>query len=400
MDIKPSTSLAMEHTNNARKVTYNRENDLIMIGSVGASLNEDTGPFKLDANTSLTFMNYTQDTFDNQQYFNLNAVASWEMLKDRLDWILQDFYTQQSINSLNPDTPDNTSDTNILTFGPNIYYRISGRQSVTFKPEYRQFDYESQVIDNKQNSLDVSWNYQLFRTMNVGVRGGNSKVDYKDPLIPDNVFRNIHLTLSATRPDYNYSADIGSTHIEKESGDSIRGITGNMRWSLNITGYSNLHTYIASDLTDANNSLLNASINPNDGDFSTEQLSSEILRNHIFRLTYQRSDAKLSSNFWLELRNQDYEFALIDREVQAAGFEFKYPLTAILSTGINTRYSNIELTDVDRLDTEYSIGGYFNYRFSRNLHGVVDLKYFDIDSSVDTADFSETSFFIGLVYGQ
>ena len=399
MDIKPSTSLAIQHTDNVRKVANNEETDLIMTGSVGASLNADTGPFKLDANTSLKYIDYTQGTFEPQRYFNLNATANWAMLKDRFDWKLQDFLTQQPIDPLHPDTPDNIQGTNVLTFGPTIYYRISGRQSVTLTPEYRKFSYEIQNLGNRQNSLNVSWNYQLFRTVNVGIRGDENKVDYEDQLLTDRVFRNIYLTLSTTRPDYDYSVELGSTQVERNSGEGLRGITGNMNLTINITGASTLRAYIASELTDSNSSLLNASINPDTGDFSNVQISSEPMHNRIFRLSYQRSDASLQSNVWTELRSQDYDFTLLDQEVLAAGFEFNYPLTALLSTGINAHYNRIEITDIDRKDTEYSIGANINYRYSRKLRGVIGLKYNDTNSSINTADFSETSIFINLIYG-
>ena len=199
-EIKPNASFGMRYTDNIRKVAENEKKELIAISSIGASIKEDTGPLKLDANTSLKYMDYTQDNFNNQAYFNLNAKVNWAMLKDRLSWKVQDFFTQQSINSLNPDTPDNTADTNVFTFGPVINYRISGRQSLTITPEYRRYDYEDQIIDSQQNALNVSWNYQFYRTLSVGVRGEVNEVDYNDQQLTDNTFKKIHLTLSGKRP--------------------------------------------------------------------------------------------------------------------------------------------------------------------------------------------------------
>lgn len=399
MDIKSSASLDMQYTDNATKVAANKAGEMILTARAGARIDADTGPFQLDMDTSLQSIDYRNETYDNQQYFNLNATADWTMLKNRLDWKLQDFFTQQSIDSLNPDRPDNAQDTNVLTFGPNIYYRISGLQSFTLRPEYRKFSYEIQNIDNQQNALDVSWNYQLYRTMNVGLRGGLNETDYDDPLLTDNTFNNIHITLSATRQDYNYSVDLGATRVDRKGGDSVRGITGNISWLFDITANSTLRSYVSSDLTDSNNSLLNASINPDAGDFSNEQSSSEVSRNSIFRLSYQRSDATLKSDVWIGFRKLDYEFALLDREVRSAGFGFNYPLTAVLSAGINARYSGIDLIDTGRKDDQYSIGWDVSYRLSRKLLGVLDIKYNDKDSSVDIADYREMSAYIGLVYG-
>ncbi|MDH5387420.1 MAG: hypothetical protein OEY06_03095 [Gammaproteobacteria bacterium] len=399
MDIIPSAGLTMQYTDNVWKLPDNEKHDLIIITDIGASIDTASGPFQLDANTSLKHTDYTRDSFSSQQYFNLSATAGWEMIKDFLDWQLQDFYTQQSLDSLNPNTPDNTQDTNTITFGPNLHYRISGRQSITLNPQYRKFSYEIQNIDNQQNSLDASWNYQLFRTVNVGLRGGKNKVDYDEQTHIDNTFTNIHLTLSSTRSDYNYSADIGSTRVDRESGSSVRGTTGNIKWSYDITGRSNLRAHFASELTDASTNLLNSSINPDDASFSTEQLSAEVMRNSIFKLTLKKNDITSSTNVWLELRKQDYEFALLNQEIQALGFEMNYPLTAILSTGIDADYSQTESTDFGRKDRQRSIGCNFNYRFSSKLLGTADFKYHETNSSIETMSFDEFTVFISLVYG-
>lgn len=399
VEIKPSASLALQYTDNARKTSDNEASDVLMITSIGAGIDAGSGPFQLKADTSLKHTNYIHDSFGDQQYFNLKASAGWEMLKERLDWKLQNFFTQQSIDSLNPNTPDNIQDSNVFTFGPNIYYRISGLQSLTISPQYRKFSYEIQNTDNQQNALDARWNYQLFRTVSIGVRGGTNKVDYDDPQNIDNTFTNIHLTLSAKRADYSYSADLGTTRVQPDDGNNVHGVTGNLRWLFNITGASSLRAYLASDLTDASNNLLNSSINPDDGDFSNEQISPEIMRNSVFRLAYQMGDAPLSSSLWLELREQDYELALLDREVQATGIEFNYPLTATLAAGINAGYSRTELTDTLRKDNQRSLGGIINVRFSRLLLGTVNLKYHDTNSSLDVMNYSEMTVYVGLVYG-
>ena len=403
LNLEPTVGIGMEHTNNAGFTADNEEDDLLAIAFVGARLEAGSGPSYLNATTSLRYQDYTQDTFDSETYFNLNATAGWEMFKDRLDWTVQDFFTQQSINSLDPNTPDNTQDTNVFTLGSNIYFPISVRQSVTLSPEYRKFTYSTQNIDNQNKALNARWNYQIYRTMNVGLSGGVSKVDYDEELITDITFTNIHLTLSGTRPRSVYSADLGVTHVDRENGDSTRGFTGNMSWLFNLTGFSNIRAYVSSDLTDSNNGLLSSSTDPDNGDFSNEQTSSEVFRSSIIRLTYQRNDTSLQSNVWIELRKQDYEQSLLggqsDRETQQIGMRFNYPVTATVSTGINTDYNRTKLTDDDRKDDRYKIGGNITYRLSRKLRAVADLNYQDRDSTNDIEDYSEMSVFFGIVYG-
>lgn len=399
LNIAPNASIGVKYTDNVTRVPDAEIDEVIVSTSLGAAINAGSGSFQLNAITSLRNERYTKGTFSDQQYFNLSATAGWEMLKDRVDWKMQDFFSQQSINSLDPDTPDNTQNTNVFTLGSNIYFPISGRQLVTVQPEYRKFTYEVQGIDNQQNSLNVNWNYQIFRTMSVGLRGNVNKVDYTEPAVADNVFRTISLAVSGRRARSDYSIDLGVTRVDRENGPSERGLTGTMTWLFNLTGYSNVRTSISSNLTNTNNNLLNVSINPENGDISSQQISTEILRKNVIRVAYAKQGATLNSRVWSELSKQDYKLAPLDREVQSLGVEFSYPLTAVLTMGINTRYNRTELTDVDRNDSQSSIGGYLNYRLSRKLSGRFDLRYMNKNSTLSAQNFSELSVFASLVYG-
>lgn len=398
MDIKPNAGLAMQYTNNSTKSADNSESDLLFISSVGASVDSASGSLQLEADTSLRKVNYSHGTFPNQQYFNLNATAGWEMLRDRLDWQIQDFFSQQPIAALSPFTPNNTQDSNVFTFGPNIYFRPSDRQLLTLSPQFRDFYYEIQNIDNQQNALDAIWTYELAKSLDVGFHGGINIVDYLNPQIIDNTFRHIHLTISDTWPDYNYRANLGTTHVERDGGENVRGLTGNMRWAYDITQISSLSTYIASELTDANAGLLSSALNPDEGGFTNEQISSDVLRNNVVRFTYLKNDAALITNLWFESRKQVYDFALLDQNAQEAGMELIFPLSAIVSTGINTSYASIDLTDTGRKDNQYSLGGKINYRFSRRFMATADLQYYNVNSSLASLSYSEVSLLFSLVY--
>ena len=399
MDVKPNAGLAMKYTNNSTKLADNPESDLLIISSVGASVDAASGSLQLEADTSLQYINYTHDTFTNQKYFNLSAMAAWEMLRDRLEWEIQDFFTQQPIDALSPDTPNNIQDSNVFVFGPNIYYRPSDRHLLTLSPQFRDFYYEIQNIDNQQNALDAIWTYQLAKALDVGFHGGINIVDYLNPQIIDNTFRHIHLTITTTRPDYRYNANLGTTHVERDGSENVRGLTGNMQWSYDITQDKNLRAYIASELTDTNDGLLNSALNPDAGGISTEQISSEVLRNNVVRFSYLKNSAALSTNLWLETRKQIYEFVLLDRDAQQAGMEFTVPLSAVVSTGFNTAYTRIDLTDTGRKDNQFSFGWNLNYRFSRRLLATADLQYHEVDSSIAEMSYNEASILFSIVYG-
>jgi len=397
--IEPGVGIGVESTDNATLIANNEVRDLIAVANVAVKIDAGSGPFHAEAITSVRFQGYRQNTFSDQNYFNLNATAGWAMLKNRLDWQLQDFFSQQPINSLDPATPANTQNINVLTFGPNIRFSPSGRQSITLRPEYRKFSYEIQNLDNEHESLDVSWNYKMFRSMSMSLRAGVSKVDYEEPAISDNTLRNIHVVASGTRSRSNYSVDLGTTHVERATGSSERGLTGRASWEFNLTRYSDVRAVISSNLTDTSTGLLDAARNPESGDFANVQTATEILRNKVARLAYTRKDANLKSKVWGEIRNLDYGLSTLDRSTQAAGLRFGYPLTATVSTGLYVDANETKLTGVARKDSRYNIGANINHRWSRKLRSVIDIKYQNNNSNLNIQDYSELSLFVGLIYG-
>ena len=104
--VETTAGVGMEYTNNAALVSENEDDDLVVIVGVGAKIDADSGPFNFTADTSFRNEHYTQSTFSDEQYVSLDATAGWEMIKDRVDWTLQDFFSQQTINSFDPNTPD------------------------------------------------------------------------------------------------------------------------------------------------------------------------------------------------------------------------------------------------------------------------------------------------------
>ena len=399
VEIKPQASLAMQ--SNTRTMAGYKHDDLIRITGLGTSIEGTGKSFQLDADASVKKREYISGTFEGKEYddFALNAVANWEMIKGQLNWILKDFYTQQVINSLIPETPDNIRDTNVLTFGPLFNYQITGRQRLSLKPEYREFRYDAQDIDNKQGALDISWNYQPAERANIGFRGELNKIEYENYALINNTFRSIYLTLYKASAVYNISIDAGATRVDREGMSSVHGTSGSIKWLYNITGDTFFRIYAASNLTDTNNSLLNSSINPDDGNFSNEQASSDYMRKRNFTLVYQTTNSGLVSKFWAEIRNQDYGVVPLDQNVDEIGAEFNYPIADLITAGLNVRHAEVESLNFDRIDDQVRIGGNINYHFSRRLRGVLELKKYENDSSLDTADFTEKSIFISLVYG-
>ncbi len=400
LTIEPGIGAGIQYTDNAALATDNEEDDWIVVGYVGANLQQTSGPVTGSASTSLTHQNYTNSTFGNQNFFNLNATAGWEMIRNQVNWLAVNKFSQRKEESIDPETPDNSQDTNVFSVGPNITLPISGLQTLTVNPLYSNFWYEDSDTDNQQYSLALNWTYQFKPQLSAGLSGSVRKTDYDDEdLNPNFVTTGIHGVLSGQRARSSYNVTLGATFVNRDRVENQNGMSGDLNWQIDLTGSSSARVYLGSDLTDTSASALNSQIDPGRGDSDNEQISGDVIRNNVMRTEYQRRDSTLNTSAWIELRDIEYKETPDDREVQSGGITLAYNVTALFSSGVYGRYTRTKETDNDRTDKEYVVGGDIGYRLSRKLRSVFDLRYRTKDSTDDVDEYDEISGFFSLVYG-
>jgi len=400
LQVEPGVGAGLLYTDNAALTANNEDDDLVIVGYLGAEISENDGPFTLNATMSLLYTDYTEDTFSDQYYVNNRAIADWVTIRDRLDWRAEDYFTQRQINSLDANTPDNNQDTNVFSFGPNIYLPISGRQMVTVRPEFQDFYYEESDIDNRRYRLSADWRYQLNQRMATGLDGTVTWVDYDDEnRNPNYTATNIFGTLSGTGSRSDYFLNLGATYINRDKFDNQNGFSGNLTWLYQMTARSTARAFLSSSLTDSSQGLLNSAQNPDDGDFNNEQISGDVLRNNTARITFSRQDSTLGAEVWGEFRELSYKESSDDRDVQEAGARLEYRISPLITTGINGRYNRTNEQDTKRRDKRYTIGANLDYQLSRKLRAQFDVQYRDRDSTESNGEYSEFSTFISLVYG-
>ena len=399
LEFKPGVGVGLELTDNATLEPTNVQEDLIVIGYLGASLLQEEGPFLADITASLNHHRYTKDSFEDQRYFNLGATADWAMINNRFNWLIRNYYTQRPINTTEPNTPDNIQDTNALTLGANIIFPISARQTFTLLPEYRNFYYEIQLTDNQQYSLLASWSYELSNLTSVGWNASVRTVDYKEPLIDDVSFTSIFFSFSSLRARSDVRGNIGSTYVNRSNGQSTAEFAGDLNWLVNLSSRSRVRTFIATDLTDSSTGELMATVDPEVGDPNNIQITTDVIRNQVISLGYHRLDGVLESGLTAEFRQLNYSESPNDRRVFSVNALVNYPLTALLRSELYANYSNSDYIDIDRVDDDSSAGGRLRYQLSRSFHSVVDLRYRNRDSTLESNNFSEWSVYASLTYG-
>jgi len=382
LEFEPGIGAGLAYTDNADLVHDNEEDDIVAIGYLGARLSEDSGPLRFDASSAITYQKYLDDTVGDQTYFTLGSSAEWEQIRGRLYWNASDFFTQRKEDSLEAGRASNLQNTNVFTLGPSMRFRPSEAHSVNVNSQY------------------ANWLYQMRPTLQTGLDGGVNAVYYNDEhRNPNTVSSNLHAVLSGTGPHSSYTVNLGATHVSRDRFDSTSGFTGDVAWLRELTGHSSLRLYLASQLTNASDNLLDSQTNPDDGSFGNEQINGDVVRNSTMTIVYRRTDDTFNTTIRAEVRDFDYKESPDDRRTYQLGADLNYKVSPLVDGGLNVSYRHLEKDDTNRTDKEYRIVGNINYHLSRNLRSAFAVRYQNKSSDVKLDEYNETAVFIGLIWG-
>lgn len=402
---EPGVGAGLEHTNNATLVSENEVNGLTTIGYVGAHILEDEGALTYDAAAVFNNRRYTPDTSPEKRYFGLGATADWEMVRDRFNWFLRDYFNQRTINSLNSNTPENLQNSNAFTFGANIRFPISRRQSFSLVPTFHQYYYESSPTNNKQYALVANWNYQMFRLTNVGFNFSARKINYtEDNLlglsIEDTTFTNMAIIFNGQRLRSIFTVNLGATNVKRENGQEATGFSGYFDWLADLSSRSKFQTLASTALTDTSSrAALTITDEPADSSSKGIQITSDVIRSSMIYLAYMRQDATLGTRISTRYEKVKYSDNPLDRIVRDFRLRFSYPVTQLLSSDAYAYYYRTKQLETERLDKTFIVGGNLRYDFSRKLGGLLDLRYRKKESTFSPENYDEYSVFVSLVYG-
>jgi len=126
------------------------EADWGAVAYLGGSLIEEGGPLTYNAGGTLTYQRYANKTFDDTVYFNLNARVNWEQVENRVNWLVDNFFTQSPINSLGKDVPTNIENRNVFSIAPDFAFPYSSGHRFRLQPFFRDYYFEESDTDNQQ----------------------------------------------------------------------------------------------------------------------------------------------------------------------------------------------------------------------------------------------------------
>lgn len=114
----------LEHSDNINLSDTDPISQNILIPGVDFNYVEQGSTLQANISGSLEYRDYLGNAFDNQTLAALAGTANWTMIPQRLDFVFQDAAAVEPLSTLSVNTPNNQQQTNALTLGPTLHFRL------------------------------------------------------------------------------------------------------------------------------------------------------------------------------------------------------------------------------------------------------------------------------------
>lgn len=389
-----------EYSDNIALVETDEQDDVGLSLFAGFSLEHSAAELDADVRGGIEYTDYTNDVFSDETLGSLRADVEWRPIPGVLHWTVEDYFTQTLRDSIAPETPANRINANAFSTGPDFFLRLG--PATTFETHLRRAEYyfEDTDADSSRNMLSLAWVRALRPQLDVSANLAYEEANFTQTDSLDFDRFDYFLRGVSRRGRSELAADIGATRVDRESGDDIDGFLGRLLLRRQVGVNTQLDLEASSQYTDSGVDLLTAGAAPFTLDRSNEQISGDVFNDRRIEARYRTGTADRNWSAYIQLRDEDYDTLLRDRETRAVRLDFHRNISASLFLNGYALLRREEYTDVPLRtdnDAEYSLG--LERRMSRTITARLDYAYNTRDSSIAGFDYDENRIVFLIYYG-
>ena len=388
----------VQYSDNIAQDSADEKDEWIYGGVVGIAANEDSGPILVNSNALLRYEDYAHNTFSDQFLFSLNNQAEWRIIPDRFSWVLNDRFTQLSIDTFNTDTPANSQNVNALSTGPNLVYRLSLINRIELDGRYENYYYEESDADNNRYSAYARWVHTLSPSTELSLNISGEKTTFDENDLIDNYTRQDYsITYLTQSTNTEYEIELGRTVIQSSAADhSGYFATADGVWS--FTPNLSFGLSAGSRLTDASQELIDSVSDTVQGAVQTAQVSGDVFREKEFGFTLNKKGSGLRVKLQGDWVDQDYKTTSLDQRIKRVVGKLDYDLTATLVGSVFGEFERMKAIETKREDDDSTLGVSISYLIRRDWAIELTTRYTKRESNQAGADFNELAGYLTLTY--
>ncbi|WP_405223896.1 outer membrane beta-barrel protein [Lentisalinibacter sediminis] len=206
------------------------------IAFVGLSTDVTQATRRIDFSllSDLDFFHYPDTDFDDEVFGAANADLTLDLIPNLLDWVTTDRFGKLQTNPFGADTPDNRSNFNNFSTGPELTLSLGDRTRLTLGGRYGVNSFEERDTDNDQVTASIALSRAISRNRSVGLTAAYDDIDYDDELNQDFERRSLAATFRSEISRGSLAVDLGINEVEV-AGETLDGTLASVSFDRNLT---------------------------------------------------------------------------------------------------------------------------------------------------------------------
>lgn len=385
-----TVSLGAEYSDNVGRTNANEESDTALDAGLVLSYSRDRGALLAAIATDLRYRTYLDGRFDDELLGGASVRLSYELIPDRVDWVLEDEFGKSFIDPRRVESPLNRQNVNSITTGPDIRIPLGAITSIVSELRATQVWYEESDFGSVQYSAAAGLSRQLTETNSLAAIVQEDRFEYDDlPQDADFKIRSAYLRFEGSGSRTRLTAKGGATRLDM-SGDESSGALVDVSLTRTITTRSKLVFNAGTDLTDATGAFRRGRSGVDlaaDDTFRT--ISADPLRSNFAIASWSYAGASRSLDVALQWRREEHERNVeLDRDRIGADLTLTRRLKPSLSGSVYASYFEDDFESLDSGFDEWALGFGFDWKMARGYS--VALRAEHRDGAADLAPNSPT----------
>ncbi|GAB3356799.1 hypothetical protein [Lysobacter tyrosinilyticus] len=389
------------HSDNINLSEDNEAPESVLIPRVKFDFSEEGSAVRIKARGEVERRHYSDTRFDDETRSRFAGQLNWSVFPNRMNIVLEDYLSEESINFRDGRYPGNLQNVNIFLGGPSFYAHFS--DATRLQLDLRAADTYAEVaqgFDGKRYSAAAVLQHDLSPTSNASVHLTSTRVNFDDLTAIDYTRHDVFGSYEHHMRKTLYQLDLGGSRLNRRSAGDVTYslVRGVFQWDINPD--TRLRFRGRRQFADEVQDLIvrlsdpDESLAPDLVDSSSSLVSGGVYRQKDFELDYRATGERFNYRVRPRYRTLDYiDTFTNNRTERSVAFQIGYrlnPLTTLAFSGMERqRYFDTGQKDHDHV---YSLG--IEQQRTRHLGWRASVLRNDRDSNQPDPEYKEKAVYL------
>lgn len=388
------------YSDNITRVPADEIDETIATAGVNLNWQENRPRLDGDVNVDMRYFDYLDDTYDSEVVGTADADLLFQLIPDRLGWLVHDSFGQMNEDPFSPITPENREDVNYFTTGPDLTLNLGQTGRLRMFGYYSINEYETSPLDGSRLTGGLMLGRALSAASQVGINATAERIEFDDVEDQDYDRNNLFVSYRLEGDRTQVSVEAGYTWLKPEVDEEWDGPLLRAEIIRQVTAASSVSLSFGTQITDASDALRSSMDGPNSGtDFITASPEPFESRNASLGWNFNRNRTTASANVsWVEDRYETQ--TLLNRTTILWNASVERRITPRITAGLLASLNDDEFDTAGGSADELRVGATLNWRMGRSVGLRLLLERYDRDSSDGLGEYDENRGFLTVTYSR